>query len=135
MFQLHPGVLLPHRPVILSPCKSEEPVSRKLKRIAVEGRGYAITVVRQATSEPLVLSAREMVSPVKIRENCTKNKKPDALSRQFEALGAEEDKCPIIPSSRIVAPIRWGIETEVRSASGIQDLERVHQIVFLFPRR
>ena len=68
MFKLHPGVLLPHRPVILSPCILEEPVSLKLKRIDVEGRGYAITVVMQATSEPLVLTAWEMVSPVKMRE-------------------------------------------------------------------
>ena len=47
----------------------EEPVSLRLKEIAVEERGYAIIVVRQVTCEPLVLTAREMAGPVKIREN------------------------------------------------------------------
>ncbi|KAG5279490.1 hypothetical protein AALO_G00078340 [Alosa alosa] len=46
----------------------------------------------------------------------TKNQKPDALSRRFGSSRSVEDKAPIIPSSRIMCPVRWGIETEVRRA-------------------
>ena len=46
----------------------------------------------------------------------SKNGKPDALSRQFLPNNQEEDIGPIIPSKRIVAPVRWGIETGVRRA-------------------
>ena len=46
----------------------------------------------------------------------SKNGKPDALSRQFLPNNREEDIGSIIPSKRIVAPVRWGIETVVRRA-------------------
>jgi hypothetical protein len=46
----------------------------------------------------------------------SKNGKPDALSRQFLPNNREEDIGPIIPPKRIVAPVRWGIETVVRRA-------------------
>jgi hypothetical protein len=35
--------------------------------------------------------------------------RPSALRKMLK-------KCPVIPNSRIVAPIRWGIEIEVRRA-------------------
>ena len=46
----------------------------------------------------------------------SKNGKPDALSRQFLTNNREGDIGPIIPPKRIVAPVRWGIETVVRRA-------------------
>ncbi|XP_062843463.1 interferon-induced very large GTPase 1-like [Trichomycterus rosablanca] len=50
----------------------------------------------------------------------SKNSKPDALSRQFSSAEQENDKEPIIPISRIVAPIRWGIETTVKRAQQLE---------------
>ncbi|XP_062842684.1 uncharacterized protein lrfn4b [Trichomycterus rosablanca] len=50
----------------------------------------------------------------------SKNTKPDALSRQFSSAEQENDKEPIIPISRIVAPIRWGIETTVKRAQQLE---------------
>lgn len=46
----------------------------------------------------------------------SKNGKPDALSRQFTANNQEEEVKSIIPRSRIVAPVRWGIESTVKLA-------------------
>lgn len=46
----------------------------------------------------------------------SKNIKPDALSRQFEP--SEKPCCPepIVPGSRIVAPILWDLESSIRKA-------------------
>lgn len=46
----------------------------------------------------------------------SKNKKPDALSRQFRTSDSKEDLRTVLLPSRIVAPIRWGIETAVKKA-------------------
>ncbi len=46
----------------------------------------------------------------------SKNQKPDALSRQFDPPNMISTPVRIIPPSRIVAPVRWGIETMVRNA-------------------
>ena len=46
----------------------------------------------------------------------SKNTKPDALSRLFSTLEKEREVATIIPASRIVAPVRWGVEEEVRRA-------------------
>ncbi len=46
----------------------------------------------------------------------SKNSKPDALSRQFEPPEVEGKPESILPSSRVVASIQWGIETAVKKA-------------------
>ena len=46
----------------------------------------------------------------------SKNIKPDARSRQFSSANQEREERSVIPSSRIVAPIRWGIEARVKRA-------------------
>lgn len=45
-----------------------------------------------------------------------KNQKPDALSRQFDPPNMVSTPVSIIPPSKILAPVRWGIETIVRNA-------------------
>ena len=46
----------------------------------------------------------------------SKNTKPDALSRQFPSSSQDKEERSVIPLSRIVASIRWGIEAKVRRA-------------------
>ncbi len=46
----------------------------------------------------------------------SKNSKPDALSRQFDPPEVEGKPESILPSSRVVASIQWGIETAVKRA-------------------
>lgn len=46
----------------------------------------------------------------------SKNLKPDALSRQFEPQEGESVPEPILPTSRVVAPIQWDTETAVKRA-------------------
>ncbi|KAB5518549.1 hypothetical protein PHYPO_G00167340 [Pangasianodon hypophthalmus] len=44
--------------------------------------------------------------------------KDDALSRLFSSTNRDSEVGPIIPVSRIVAPVRWGVEEAVRQAQG-----------------
>ena len=46
----------------------------------------------------------------------SKNLKPDALSRQFQSGRPESSPETIIPSSCVVAPVRWGITSIVKQA-------------------
>ncbi len=46
----------------------------------------------------------------------SKNSKPDALSRQFDPPEVEGKPESILPSSRVMASIQWGIETAVKRA-------------------
>ncbi|KAI4900897.1 hypothetical protein NFI96_007222 [Prochilodus magdalenae] len=46
----------------------------------------------------------------------SKNAKPDALSRQWEPPPLDHSPEVIIPSSRVVAPIQWGLEGAIRDA-------------------
>lgn len=46
----------------------------------------------------------------------SKNLKPDALSRQFEQPERESCPEPILPTSEVVAPFQWNIETAVKRA-------------------
>ncbi|XP_062403850.1 uncharacterized protein LOC134094368 [Sardina pilchardus] len=46
----------------------------------------------------------------------SKNQKPDALSRLFQNTAHEGTSATILPESKIVAPVRWGIEAVVRQA-------------------
>ncbi|KAK3566671.1 hypothetical protein QTP86_002846 [Hemibagrus guttatus] len=46
----------------------------------------------------------------------SKNLKPDALSRVYVNTPQEDAITPIIPSSKIVAPIRWELESTVKQA-------------------
>ncbi|KAK3537781.1 hypothetical protein QTP70_018449 [Hemibagrus guttatus] len=46
----------------------------------------------------------------------SKNLKPDALSRVYVNTPQEDAITPIIPSSKIVAPIRWELEGTVKQA-------------------
>lgn len=46
----------------------------------------------------------------------SKNLKPDALSRVYSSSNQEDPVTPIIPSSKIVAPVRWELENTVRQA-------------------
>ncbi len=46
----------------------------------------------------------------------SKNLKPDTLSRVYAKVSREDAPCPIIPAARIVAPVRWALETTVRQA-------------------
>ncbi len=46
----------------------------------------------------------------------SKNLKPDALSRQFEPPEVESCPEPLLPTSRVVAPIQWDVEMAVKRA-------------------
>lgn len=46
----------------------------------------------------------------------SKNQKPDALSRLFQKNDSDAIERSILPSTKMVAPVRWGIETVVRQA-------------------
>lgn len=46
----------------------------------------------------------------------SKNLKPDALSRVYVNTPQEDSITPIIPSSKIIAPIRWELESTVKQA-------------------
>ncbi len=46
----------------------------------------------------------------------SKNSKPDALSRQFDMPEVEDRPEAIIPSSKVVAGVQWGIELAVKKA-------------------
>uniref|UniRef100_A0A9J8BEN4 Gypsy retrotransposon integrase-like protein 1 n=1 Tax=Cyprinus carpio carpio TaxID=630221 RepID=A0A9J8BEN4_CYPCA len=46
----------------------------------------------------------------------SKNQKPDAFSRQFDPPNMISSPVRIIPPSKIVTPVRWGIESIVRKA-------------------
>lgn len=46
----------------------------------------------------------------------SKNSKPDALSRQFDSPEEEARPEPILPTSRIIGAIQWGIEAAIKKA-------------------
>ncbi len=46
----------------------------------------------------------------------SKNGKPDALSRIFEAEASPTLPVPILPHERVVAAVTWGVESKVRTA-------------------
>ncbi|XP_061091382.1 erythropoietin isoform X2 [Conger conger] len=46
----------------------------------------------------------------------SKDQKPDALSKPFDPPELEEIREPILSSSRVVAPVHWGIEAIIRKA-------------------
>lgn len=46
----------------------------------------------------------------------SKNTKPDALSRQFPSSGRESEVSTVVPVSRIIAPVCWGVEAAIRRA-------------------
>lgn len=46
----------------------------------------------------------------------SRNTKPDALSRQFVAPEDESRQEPILPTSRVIAAIQWGVEAVVKRA-------------------
>ncbi len=46
----------------------------------------------------------------------SKNLKPDTLSRVYAKVSREDAPCPIIPATRIIAPVRWALETTIRQA-------------------
>ncbi|XDV19919.1 hypothetical protein PO909_025314 [Leuciscus waleckii] len=76
------------------------------------------------SEEPMQLG-RTQLSQVererRIRDKCclccgSKNSKPDTLSRQFDTPEVEDRPEPIIPGSKVVAGVQWGIELPVKKA-------------------
>lgn len=51
----------------------------------------------------------------------SKNQKPDALSRLYSGEERTDSSDSILPQSRVLAAVTWGIESQVRAAPGYHD--------------